>query len=107
MVTVPTIYLSAALHQNNSGSQKMVSSINAGAQVTPWENELQGPAGFGYGSESPINNRSISDPLSTYIPKTELGRVLLAVRSKMKADGIPFLSMDEIDEYIGRNRIPD
>jgi hypothetical protein len=53
-------------------------------------------------SDSLSLNKPPSDPLDNYTPKTELGKVLLEARAKFKASGKHFLTMDEIDDLVGR-----
>lgn len=100
------ICLGAAQGVNRATSGRKEMPIEANIQSKPWEGELSEFGSSGYGFESlPLIEQAL-DPLESYIPKTELGRVLLEVRAKMKAAGKPFLSTDEIDELIGRDRSP-
>lgn len=80
-----------------SGKNKIL--IDTNIQSKPWEGEL-----LGYSSESLLVNKPALDPLENYIPKTELGKVLLEVRAQIKASGKPFLTMDEVDDLVGRKR---
>lgn len=98
------ICLGAAQGVNRATSGRKEMPIEANTQSKPWEGELREFGISGYSSESlPVTERAF-DPLESYTPKTELGKVLLEVRAKMKTAGKPFLSMDEIDELIGRAR---
>ncbi|MBW3624105.1 MAG: hypothetical protein KY468_11915 [Armatimonadetes bacterium] len=44
------------------------------------------------------------DVLSTYEPKTPLGRLILEAREKMKASGEPFLNEEELLKEIAERR---
>lgn len=96
--------LSAAHGVNRAASGRKEMPFEANIQSKPWEGELSEFGSSSYSSESLSANKRVLDPLESYTPKTELGKLLLEVRAKMKAAGKPFLSTDEIDELIGRDR---
>lgn len=89
---------------NHATPRKNKIPIDANIQSKSWEGELREFGSFGYSSESLPVNKLTLDPLENYTPKTELGKVLLEVRAKIKATGIPFLTMDEVDDLVGRKR---
>lgn len=47
---------------------------------------------------------SREDPTAAYLPKTELGRRLMAYRAEIVRSGIPLLDWDELEREIAERR---
>ncbi len=50
------------------------------------------------------NEIPLDEVTANFVPKTELGRLLLALRAEGVRSGIPLLTLDELDREIAERR---
>jgi hypothetical protein len=55
-------------------------------------------------SRSSARNAESRSQVEEFVPKTELGKTLWAIRKKIEASGVPLLNRDELEEEIKSRR---